>query len=256
MKSKTRIAVLGLVFCLLAAMCGCGGEKAAEEKKVYKAITNATYPPMDTVDENGNIVGFDMDLLNAIAEDQGFAVEYIDMSFDALVPALEAGNGDIIAASMVNTPEREARVDFVVYHSGTNCLMTRADNENIHSMDDLTADMKAATQIGSNFADMLQEKVDAGTLGQVVLLDGFNECVLQLQNGDVDVVLTSETVAKSFINSVGAGKLKIAAEVAGATVGFGVRKGDTELYKMIETGLQHVKDSGKYDELVMKWLAD
>lgn len=256
MKKRKKLCLLLAVLCLLTAVCGCGKSEPATEKKVYKAITNATYPPMDTVDENGNIVGFDMDLLNAIAEDQGFAVEYIDMSFDALVPALEAGNGDIIAASMVNTPEREARIDFVVYHSGTNCLMTRIDNDTIHSLDDLTADMKAATQIGSNFAGMLQEKVEQGTLGEAVLLDGFNECVLQLQNGDVDAVFTSETVAKSFISSVGAGKLKIAGQVQGATVGFGIRKGDTELYKMIETGLQNVKDSGKYDEFVMKWLAD
>lgn len=68
------------------------------EVPVYTVLTNATFPPFDTIDENtGELIGFDMDLITAIGEDQGFQVEFVDMAFESLIPAIETGNGDIIA---------------------------------------------------------------------------------------------------------------------------------------------------------------
>lgn len=91
-------------------------ESKSEKTPVYKVLTNATFPPFDTIDENtGEIIGFDMDLIAAIGEDQGFQVEFVDMAFESLIPAIETGNGDIIAAGMWSgDPERIAKVDFLI----------------------------------------------------------------------------------------------------------------------------------------------
>ena len=223
---------------------------------VYKALTNATFPPFETIDENtGEIIGFDMDLIAAIGEDQGFQVEFVDMAFESLIPAIETGNGDIIAAGMWSgDPERIARVDFSdTYWVGGAALLVKTDNTAITSMDSLNTEMKVATQIATNYADDLQAMVDEGTLGEVVILDGFDTCVLQLMNGDVDAVMAGFDIVNSYMKQ-NPDKLKVIGDVdTYEEMGFAVQKGNAELLEKINAGLANVKENGVYDELVKKW---
>ena len=102
----------------------------------YIAITEPTYAPFESTDDDGNLVGFDMDLLNAIAEDQGFKVEYQIFEFDALIPAVQAGNADIIAAAMNVTDERAEQVDFSEkYFDSGKVIVVTADNTTISGVD-------------------------------------------------------------------------------------------------------------------------
>ena len=237
-----------------------GTQSASESKTdavpVYKALTNATFPPFETIDENtGEIIGFDMDLIAAIGEDQGFQVEFVDMAFESLIPAIETGNGDIIAAGMWSgNPERIARVDFSdTYWVGGAALLVKTDNTAITSMDSLNTEMKVATQIATNYADDLQAMVDEGTLGEVVILDGFDTCVLQLMNGDVDAVMAGFDIVNSYMKQ-NPDKLKVIGDVdTYEEMGFAVQKGNAELLEKINAGLANVKENGVYDELVKKW---
>lgn len=237
-----------------------GTQSASESKTdavpVYKALTNATFPPFETIDEKtGEIIGFDMDLIAAIGEDQGFQVEFVDMAFESLIPAIETGNGDIIAAGMWSgDPERIARVDFSdTYWVGGAALLVKTDNTAITSMDSLNTEMKVATQIATNYADDLQAMVDEGTLGEVVILDGFDTCVLQLMNGDVDAVMAGFDIVNSYMKQ-NPDKLKVIGDVdTYEEMGFAVQKGNAELLEKINAGLANVKENGVYDELVKKW---
>ncbi|HCU33614.1 MAG TPA: glutamine ABC transporter permease [Ruminococcaceae bacterium] len=237
-----------------------GTQSASESKTdavpVYKALTNATFPPFETIDENtGEIIGFDMDLIAAIGEDQGFQVEFVDMAFESLIPAIETGNGDIIAAGMWSgDPERIARVDFSdTYWVGGAALLVKTDNTAITSMDSLNTEMKVATQIATNYADDLQAMVDEGTLGEVVILDGFDTCVLQLMNGDVDAVMAGFDIVNSYMKQ-NPDKLKVIGDAdTYEEMGFAVQKGNAELLEKINAGLANVKENGVYDELVKKW---
>lgn len=178
-------------------------ESKSEKTPVYKVLTNATFPPFDTIDENtGEIIGFDMDLIAAIGEDQGFQVEFVDMAFESLIPAIETGNGDIIAAGMWSgDPERIAKVDFSeTYWTDGAALLVKTENTAITGLDSLTADMKVATQIATNYADDLQAMVEEGTLGEAVILDGFDTCVLQLINGDVDAVMAGASIVQAYMD--------------------------------------------------------
>ena len=237
-----------------------GTQSASESKTdavpVYKALTNATFPPFETIDENtGEIIGFDMDLIAAIGEDQGFQVEFVDMAFESLIPAIETGNGDIIAAGMWSgDPERIARVYFSdTYWVGGAALLVKTDNTAITSMDSLNTEMKVATQIATNYADDLQAMVDEGTLGEVVILDGFDTCVLQLMNGDVDAVMAGFDIVNSYMKQ-NPDKLKVIGDVdTYEEMGFAVQKGNAELLEKINAGLANVKENGVYDELIKKW---
>ena len=116
MKKSVKVLVVSMIAVLaMGALAGCGSkdEGAGSDVTTYIAATEPTYAPFDTTDEDGNIVGFDMDLLNAIAEDQGFKVEYKAFEFDAIVPAVNAGNADIVAAAMNVTEKRAEQTSLI-----------------------------------------------------------------------------------------------------------------------------------------------
>ena len=169
-KTITLIMVLALCVCMALGLAACGGSgdggsDSGSEK--YVVLMNPDFPPFDTTDaESGELDGFDVDMVNAIAEDQGFEVEWKSMEFDALIPALEAGNGDIVASGMNgDVPERQEKVDFTdpYYKSGL-VVMVKADNNTINSEDDLTADMRVASQSGTTGADEVNRLKDEGLI--------------------------------------------------------------------------------------------
>ncbi|WP_027399570.1 basic amino acid ABC transporter substrate-binding protein [Anaerovorax odorimutans] len=267
MKNK-KILVLLLVLAMVFSFAACGEsadngdadkDNGAADKNTeiptYIAATEPTFPPFDTTDEDGNIVGFDMDLMNAIGEDQGFKVKYKAFEFDALIPTVQAGNAEIITAGMnAEDPERQAKVDFsnTYYDSGL-VVIVKEDNNTIKGIDDLTKDMKVASQIGTTGADKVNELHDDGKIKEAVILNGFDTCMLQLINGDVSAVIIDQPVGKTYLKKQ-PGKCKIVGDVLNAeSYGFAVKKGNKELLDKINTGLQNMIDNGTYDELFTKW---
>lgn len=268
MKRKSFLALL-LTVAMVFAFTACGGNESDNQDKdgtgdnnakkdetpVYIAATEPTFPPFDTTDESGNIIGFDMDLMNAIGEDQGFKVQYKAFEFDALIPAVQAGNADMITAGMnAEDEERQAQVDFsnTYYDSGL-VVVVKKDNDKIKSVDDLTADMKVASQIGTTGADKAKELKEEGKIKDAVILNGFNECMMQVINGDVEAVIIDQPVAKAYISKQ-KDKVKTVGEVLNAeSYGFAVKKGNKELLNKINAGLKNLQENGTYDELFNKW---
>ena len=250
MKKSIKVLVAIMALCLATVfMAGCG------QADVYKVITEPTFPPFDTTDENGEITGFDMDLMQAIADDQGFDVEFESMGFDALIPAIQAGNADIIAAGMnAMDPDRQKKVDFseTYYDSGL-VVLVKEDNNSIKSINDLTPDMKVASQIQTTGGDKANELAKAGKIKEAVILDQFDTCVLQVISGDVQAVIIDKPVAAQYIKKQ-PGKVKMVGDTLNAeSYGFAVAKGNTELLDKINAGLKNMIDNGTYDELYDKW---
>ena len=257
MKKSVKVLVVSMIAVLaMGALAGCGSkdEGAGSDVTTYIAATEPSYAPFDTTDEDGNIVGFDMDLLNAIAEDQGFKVEYKAFEFDAIVPAVNAGNADIVAAAMNVTEKRAEQVDFSdKYFDSGKVILVKKDNDTIKDVEDLTSEMKVAAQIGTTEGDYVQELADAGTIGQAVVLNKTTDCILQLQNGDVDAVIMDAPVAKYYNNKYGDEIKQLDATIDPAPMAFAVQKGNSELLDKINAGLKNVKENGTYDDLVKKW---
>ncbi len=253
MKKSVKFLTVALIVVLSVCMlAGCGGKE-----ETYIAATEPTYPPFDTTDEDGNIVGFDMDLLNAIAEDQGFKVEYQAFEFDAIIPAIKAGNADIVAAGMNVTAERAEKVDFSdKYFDSGKVIIVKKDNDKINKAEDLTADMKVAAQIGTTEAEYVQDLESKGQIKEAVVLNQTTQCILQLQNGDVDAVVMDAPVAKYYETKNSDTIKQVESLIDPAEMAFAVTKGNTDLLEKINAGLKNVKDSGKYDELVAKWFSE
>ena len=253
---KSIIAVL-LTMVLAFSLAACGGSDDAEsgDKVVYKVGTEPTFPPFDTTDDDQNIVGLDMDLIKAIGEDQGFDVEFENLSFDGLIPALKAGNIDIVAAGMnKDDPERQEQVDFSdAYYESQLYVVVPVDNDSITSVDDLTPDMKVAAQTGTTGAGKVKELKEEGKIKEAVILDGLDTCMMQLINGDVSAVINDKPVNEAYMSKQ-PDKIKMVGEALDAeNYGFAVQKGNTELLEKINAGLKNIKENGTFNELVDKW---
>ena len=270
-KSFLKKTAKAAAFALSAAMvftlfaCGSGSDSgsgttsdsdAGTEKEKYVVATEATYPPFESTEEDGTLVGVDVELMNAIAEDQGFEIEWVNMAFDSLFPALKAGNADIVAAAVSSNPERAENADFSdgYYESGS-CIMVTSDSK-YDSIDDLDGTVKIACQIGTTIQENTQALVDEGKGGEVVALDTFSTSVMQLKNGDVQAVASENIVIDQYMaENDGFKKIGTIPNVSGSddSFRFAVNKGNTELLDKINKGLADIVESGKYDEIMKKY---
>lgn len=245
--------MLGLVACGGGSEEGDGGDA---EMVTYKVAMEPTFPPFDTTNpETGELDGFDYDMMNAIAADQGFKLEWVNMGFDGLIASLEAGNIDIIASGMNASPDRREKVDFsTTYYDSGLVLAVKTGNTTVKSIDDLTADMKAGAQIATTGAELATELYEDGTIKEAKIYNGLDVAIMDLINGTIEVLINDLPVTKSYMEAK-PGAIEIVGDVLNAeSYGYAVKKGNTELLDKINAGMENLKASGEYDEIYAKWL--
>ena len=254
MKKKSLVVLLALAMIFTFALSACGGggsseesSDAGEETAVLKVVTEATFAPFEsTEDGDDTIIGFDPDMMAAIAADQGLELEWVNMEFDSLIPALQSDQGDIICAGMNKLAgDRAEKVDFGDTYFESDLMLLVTSDSDLTGIDAVTSDMKLASQIGTTGGDM------AG-----VVLNQWTDCYLQLQNGEVQGVIVDKPVGEAYLNNHGD-----IAKFVGESFGdheefaFAVQKGNTELLEKLNAGLANIKANGTYDELVDKWFS-
>ncbi len=237
-----------LVFFMAVALILLMG--AGVEAETYVVGTSAGFPPFEYV-EDGEIVGFDIDLMEAIGESQGFEVEFKDISFDSLIPGLNAGTIDIVAAGMTITEERAQVVDFTdPYYSANQAVLVREDSG--HNITVLYGDSNLAVQTGTTGDLWVEENLqDTGILtGNVTHFDTFVLAVQDLINQNVQGVVLDTPVARRYARD---NPVEMVAEIiTGEEYGLAVASGNTELLEKLNAGLQEVRESGRMDELLEK----
>ncbi|MBP1908982.1 basic amino acid ABC transporter substrate-binding protein [Methanolobus bombayensis] len=264
MKKILNLLLIGILMVGLVAVSGCAdstegatdeGAEELEEVPTYIVGTEPYFPPFEYADENNSneIIGFDVDLINAIAEDQGFNIEWKDLEFDALIPALQSGQIDMIVSGMTITAEREESVDFSdPYINAGLALAVAADNDEIQDVDDIQGKV-AVVQQGSTGAAKADELKEEGLIEEVVYLAHVSDIVMSLQNGRGDFMINDLPVTKSFI-SQNPDVIKIVDDqMQSESYGFAVKTGNTELLEKLNAGLENVKADGTYDEIMEKY---
>ena len=234
---------------LILALLGC---KEKESKVIVG--TEPTFPPFEYLDKASNeIVGFDIDLIKAIAADQGFQVKIKNLGFDGLVPSIESGNIDIIASGMTITAEREEKVSFsTAYINAGLALAIRDGDAEINSVDDLQG-KTLGVQIGTTGAIKAEELKKSGKVGKIVTYNTIDMAMLDLINGGVDAVINDLPVTKVYVSKQ-PGKVKIVGQtLTSESYGFAVSKQNTKLLQKINEGLANLKANGEYDKLLKKY---
>ena len=236
---------------LSVALVGCGSDKAAKQDKVLKVAAGPDFAPFAFTEEKSKeYVGFEMDLIKAIAKQMGTKAEISNISFDGLIPALLANNVDLAISGVTITPERQQKVDFsqAYYRSGLS-IMVRTENNEIKSFKDL-AGKKVAVQIGTSSATAAKNIPNA-TVREFNLVP---EVVMELQNKGVDAVINDLPVNQYYIKTANNKELKIVGSILEAEdYGIALDKKNTEVQKKLNAALAELKKNGEYDKIYEKW---
>lgn len=253
MIKKILTSVIAGMMIVAAAGCG-GGNEAPSGEKVYVVATDTTFAPFEFQDGN-DFVGIDMDLLAAIAEDQGFEYKIDVLGFNAAVQALEVGQCDAVIAGMSITDARKEKFDFTEPYFDSGVVMAIAkDNNDITSYEDLKGKnvaVKTGTE-GYTFAESVKDKYGFN----LVTFDDSANMYEDVKIGNSAALFEDYPVVGYAISQdVG---LKIVTEKEqGSSYGIAVKKGENaELLKMLNDGLANVKENGKYDEIIDKYIAE
>ena len=245
--------IFQLMIVLMIVLVIGGAVFAQAETKTYIVGTCADYPPFEWIDSNGNYVGFDMDLMRVIAVIEGYEIEFRDISFDALIPALNTGKIDIIAAAMASTPERAKVVDFSnKYWSMDRGIMVKKDSD-LNIVTALSQGHKVGAQRGTTQANFIQSLIDEGVKVKLELYETNDSGVMDLVNGRIDAFIIDFLQAKVFSEN---NPLKIVGLVytpEEETDRFVVQKGDPKkLLPLLNEGLKkiegEIKDNLAYAE--------
>lgn len=222
---------------------------ASEDKGILKVGSDCTFAPFE-YEENGTYTGFDIDLINAMAEEMGYSgVEIVNTEFKGLIPGLTAEKFDVIASAMYMTDERRETIDFSdTYFPGGLCIMVQNDNTDITGPDSLSG-KTVAVQVGTKSVSYLEENYPDVTRVEV---EQNAEMFLQLETGKVDAVVTGRPAA--MVYAKGSGKVKVLDEgLTEELYGWGIRKGDTELQESLNAALKTLQDNGTYDQIKAKY---
>ncbi len=228
---------MGMVFSL-----PCVSHAANSSKKTITVGADTTFPPFE-MEQQGKITGFDIDLIHAIAKQEGLKIKLSTMDFQGLIPALQTGTIAVAVAGITITPQRAQVVNFShpYYHSGLSILVKK--NSPVHSIEDLKG-KTVAVKLGTT-ADLMLSKMSGITVQRFTNID---DAYNQMNNGGAAAVVFDNPVnlnyAKTHPDVHVVGKL-----LTGEDYGIAVSKQDPALLKKINDGLYKVYKSGEYAKL-------
>lgn len=262
---RTFLGIAGGAASVLS-LAACGGNNAAtsgddastasddSSDKTYIVATDTTFAPFEFTNDANEFVGIDVDILAAIAADQGFSYELNSLGFDAAVAALESNQADAVIAGMSITPEREEKYDFSDAYYDSYVCAAAVDGGDVTSLEGL-AGQKVACKTGTQSASWAESIKDQY---------GFEITYFDTSDMMYQDVLTGNTAAcfedypvMAYGVAQGNGLTIIGTdeEEFATPYGFAVMKGENpELIEMFNAGLANIRESGEYDEIVAKYL--
>ena len=259
MKNLKKVLILLLVVVLAAGvLTACAGkaEKSGEGKK-FVIATDKGFSPFEFEDEKGNIVGIDMEILEAIAEDQGFTYDLHYVGWDAAIAECQAGQADGMIAGASITDERKENgwIFSEGYYDATQGMAVKADSD-ISSLQDLkgkTVVVKNGT-MSDQYATELSEKIGF----KVTRVSTSPDMYQQVTGGQAAACFDDTPILKYSIKD-GDLDMKYVEGTENAPAAYGMavfNKDKQELIDLFNEGLAHIKTNGKYDEIIAKYLGE
>ncbi len=250
MKKVLLTTMILLMAASVLVLSGCSKKK---ESNVITIASDATWPPMEFLNENKEIIGFDVDMLNAIAKAGGFEIEIKNTAWDGIFAGLANGNYDAVCSSVTITEERKATMDFTSpYINAGQVLIVAKASEGKTTLKDMEG-MSLGAQIGTTGAIAIS---DNGNI-ELKTYDELGLAIEDLANGNIDGVVADSPIAADYVlgNDNYKGKMKIVGEpFTDEFYGIAVKKGNKEVLDKLNAGLEKVIASGERDEIINKWL--
>ncbi len=213
-----------------------------------------TFAPLGFRDEEGNLVGVDVELMEATGEIMGIPFELQPIDWSMKETELANKNIDMIWNGYTITEERKEKVAFSQpYLNNRQVVVTMADSD-INTLADLT-DKTVAAQAESSAIDAINAKPEiAQTFKSLGEFETNDQCLMDLEAGRTDAVVADEVIIRYYVSKKGEEKYKILEEDFGKEeYGIGVRKEDTALLEALNVALDTLKENGTTKEISEKW---
>lgn len=233
-----------------------GAEGEVDESNIedtYTVATDSSFVPFE-FEQDGEHVGFDMDIIQAIADEVGFEIELDVTNFDGIIPGLQTGAFDIAIAGITITEERAESVDFTdpYYQSGTR-IAVQEGNDDIEELEDL-ADQTVAARLGSAPLDYLAENVPDAETQPYEQLD---QMYLAVEGGSADALLYDAPNVEYYISTNEDTNLEIVGPLYEAQeYGIAVSQGNEDLVSAMNEALAGLIEDGTYAEIHEEWFGE
>ena len=264
MKKTLRYFVMMLLLVSLSALlfaCG-GGEESTtndddatandDDGEITKLVvgTDAAYAPMEYLDDKWDIVGIDIDIVDAIAEELDIEVEYKNVGWEPLFPAVDNGEVDFAVSSITITDEREESYDFTEPYYVANQLILVPEGSDITSFADLKEGKKVSAQINTTGHKVVQDLLGE-TSSDIVAPETMPLAITEMLNGNADESVGDNSTVNEYIKNNPDAKVETIEddEFEKEYYGLMVKKGNDELRELLNEGIEKVKESGKLEEI-------
>ena len=269
---KKRIISICMTAMMMVSMVACGSSEQPEQKpegeqqqeqqgeqstldydKIVVGLDD-TFAPLGFRDEQGNLVGVDVELMEATGEIMGIPFELQPIDWSMKETELANKNIDMIWNGYTITEERKQKVAFSQpYLNNRQVVVTMADSD-INTLADL-ADKTVAVQAESSAVDAINAKPEiAETFKNLGEFETNDQCLMDLEAGRTDAVVADEVIIRYYVSKKGEEKYKILEEDFGKEeYGIGVRKEDTQLLEALNVALDTLKENGTTKEISEKW---
>lgn len=221
---------------------------------VLTMSTNAAFPPYESTDDSGNVVGIDADIAAAIAEKLGLKLQIDDMDFDGALAAAQSGKSDIVMAGVTVNEERQLVLDFTdTYANGVQVVIV-PEGSDITSIEDMQG-KRIGTQRGTTGYILCSSPVEDGGFGEenVVPYDDAIAAVKALKNGQIDCVVIDNAPAQELVKA-NPGLTTLETEYANEKYAIGVAKGNTALLDAVNGALKELMEDGTIQSIIDKYI--
>ncbi|WP_418320635.1 basic amino acid ABC transporter substrate-binding protein [Piscinibacter sakaiensis] len=222
----------------------------AEPARVLVVGTDAAYAPFESQNQSGEIVGFDIDIVRAIADKAGLQVKFVNTPWEGIFTTLDQGDRDLLVSAITITDERRQSMDFSdPYFNAQQLIAVKADSK-ISKFADLKK-LKVGVQTGTT-GDEAVSKLQGKTSTSIRRFESTPLALQELEAGGVDAVVADNGVVENYVANNAAAKFKSVADpaaFASEQYGIAVKKGNTELLEKINKALAEIRADGSYDRI-------
>jgi glutamine transport system substrate-binding protein len=261
---KKRLMVIwGIVLMLTVILSACGSseEKSGdtetnkeEEKKTLRVVTDAAYAPMEYQDK-GEVVGFDIDFVKAVAEEAGYELEIEHVGWDPIFVEIESKRADLAVSSITINDDRKQSYDFSVpYFQSTNKILV-PEGSDIKSAEDLKG-KKVAVQNGTT-GQMAMDALLGKNHGDIKKFEDNNLAIMEMESGGADAVVADNMIVEEYAKNNPDKNLTVVEDGTFESEFYGVLfPKDSELVDEVNTAINAIIDNGTYSEIYQKWFGN
>lgn len=267
--SKANVLKMGLMACIMA-LVGCKQDTPAQTNqqstassatqpasdRVYTVLTYPQYAPYQYFDEHGNIIGFDVDMINAIAASQNLKITIKETYWVGMLEELNQNKGDLVISG-ISRQQAGGDTKFALsnaYLHGRDAILSKENVTHINTMSDMVT-YNMGAQFGTIFADELIKRKGEGSTSLVLAETSFLS-FKDVVNDKVEAMYAHENILRHYAK----GQPQVKFRFSGEGEGFGyydmvvvAKKGNEDLIQKINAGIQQVHSDGTYQKLHVKW---